>query len=225
MQKTYDGWADQVTWRASYRMHDFARLPFWRGLAESHAREAIDAHPGDPKGTEARQAAAASLAEDIRRRLIDECPMWEANVYCDLVLAALDAIDYQAIARQLLRGLFGEGDFSRRMAPSDYNGGFMSCETYLLLLWATEDRQAADRWFETASSCARQAERMETLEDDGASAAAHRFAEALRDQLPRVVSDGTSLVQRGLIDCALSRVDWPSLARRLLAEYCLPAPD
>jgi hypothetical protein len=172
----------------------------------------------DKKGFEARHAASVSLAQDISGHLHEDHPLPMSDVYSELLYSALDAVDYLAIARELLRGFFKDAaESSDKAEPADEFGP-MCYETYTAFLWATADGQAAAHWFDTARSCHEEAQR-EPASKEGTAGAAYFFAQRLRNQLPGIITDGTSPVQSTLIDCALSRVNWQVLAAELLRVY------
>jgi hypothetical protein len=90
----------------------------------------------------------------------------------------------------------------------------------LRLEWIRSDDLARSRWNGAALACLDEARRNPPPE--GARAAVtEMLAEALRDQVPGLVAGDPTDVRDALIECALSRVHWGQLARRLIRDYGL----
>jgi hypothetical protein len=224
MKITYEGWVNHETWCVNYHMNETENLRYWRAVARWHARQAGAAHPKDKRGTEARHAAAVSLARDISRHLLDDHPLSPRDIYGELLNSALNEVDYTAIARELLRVYYGDEGEAHQVSDSMDSLRPMTYETYTAFLWATADGHAIAHWYETGRYCQEEAQR-QAASSGRTSGPASLFAETLRDQLPGIVTDGTSPVQSAFIDCALSRVNWQMLAVELLRVYGVTGAD
>jgi hypothetical protein len=123
MSSTYEGWANFETWCVNDRMTtDPENGRYWRAVARWHASEAKARHPGRETCREARQDATLHLSREISRGLYEDHPLPYIDVYGDLLSAALDNVDYAAIAEGLLREFFEEGDGTGGCGPGPATG-------------------------------------------------------------------------------------------------------
>jgi hypothetical protein len=119
MSSTYEGWANFETWCVNDRMTtDPENGRYWRAVARWHASEAKARHSGRETCRETRQDATLQLSREISRGLYEDHPLPFIDVYGDLLSAALDNVDYAAIAEGLLREFFEEGDGNGRCGPA-----------------------------------------------------------------------------------------------------------
>ena len=214
-------WENCATWCVGEMVSDESSRRLWRRRARRHAVEAKARHLDDVSDGKAWHEAVTTLARELSRRLHDANPLPVMDVYSNLLLAALDGVDYVGLAERLLCEFFGEaGDEWTASGAAPDSRELMMFETFTVLRWATCDGDASARWREVARTCRDEARRR-PAPDGVAPAAASLLAEALRDQLPEVLAGGTSEVRDALLDCALSRVDWWQLARELFRVYGL----
>src|ERR1700722_2071997 len=98
MNSTYEGWPNFETWCVHEAVSNAENARYWRGVARWHASEAKARHAERETCREARHDAAIALAREISKGLYDEPPLPMNEVYANLLSAALDAVDYVAIA-------------------------------------------------------------------------------------------------------------------------------
>jgi hypothetical protein len=124
MSSTYEGWANFETWCVDQAMTgDPQNGRYWRSVARWHAREAKARHPGRETCREARHHARVRLGREISQGLYDNRPMPTSDLYADLLSAALDNVDYAAIAERLLDEFFEAGDGTSACSPGPATGG------------------------------------------------------------------------------------------------------
>ena len=96
-EQGYNGWSNYETWAAALWMdNEEGAQAYWREQAEECMQDAIDADESD-----IRAAATSALEDRIKAEHEDAMPELQ-GVYADLLGAALGAIDYREIARNLL---------------------------------------------------------------------------------------------------------------------------
>lgn len=210
-------WESCETWCVGEMVSNESSGRLWRRRARRHAVEAKARHLDEVSDGKAWHDAVTTLARELSQRLHDANPLPVMDVYSNLLLTALDGVDYVGIAERLLCEFFA-GAGGEGAAPDSRE--LMMFETFTVLRWATCDGDASARWREVARACRDEARRR-PAPDGVAPAAASLLSEALRDQVPEVLAGGTSEVRDALFDCALSRVDWWQLARELFRVYGL----
>lgn len=221
MRSTYEGWPNFETWcvnRAANRPHD-AR--YWRSVARWHASEAKALFGRRLTCREARHVARVALAGELSGHFYANRPPPLDDPYADLLSAALDAADYVAIADRFL-GEFLDDSEPQAEGPDgrDRPTGGLTFETFTVLEWIRFDGLARCHWNGAARDCLDEARRKPAPEGTRA-AVTEMLAEALRDQVPGKVAGAPKDVRHTLIDCALARVHWGQLARRLIRDYGL----
>ena len=119
MSSTYEGWANFETWCVDRAMTgDAENARYWRSVARWHASEAKARHPGCETCRAARHHARVRLAREISQGLYDNHPMPMSDLYADLLSAALDNVDYAAIAERLLDEFFEAAEGTSGRAPA-----------------------------------------------------------------------------------------------------------
>jgi hypothetical protein len=223
MKSTYEGWLNYETWCVNDTVTGPQNGRYWRGVARWHASEAKARHAGRESRLEAIKDARLALARELSRHLYDDHPLPMGDVYFDLLSAALDSVDYVAIADRLLGEFFDESTLSPDGPPERKGStGGLTFETRTILRWIRTHDQARARWHEAARASLEEA--MSRRVPDGEFAAASAtLAELLRDELSGLVAGGEWGFRDQLFGCALSRVQWGRLARRLLREFGLSA--
>ena len=99
-EQGYNGWSNYETWAAALWMdNEEGAQAYWREQAEECMQDAIDADESD-----IRAAATSALEDRIKAEHEDAMPELQ-GVYADLLGAALGAIDYREIARNLLSAI------------------------------------------------------------------------------------------------------------------------
>jgi hypothetical protein len=222
MKSTYEGWLNFETWCVNDAVTGPENGRYWRGVARWHASEAKARHAA---GRESRlvaiKDATLALARELSRHFYDDHPLPMGDVYFDLLSAALDSVDYVAIADRFLGEFFDESMLSPDGPPERKGStGGLSLETHTILGWIRSHDQARARWHEAAHASLEEA-RSRPVPDGEVAAASAILAEVLRDELSGLVAGGEWGVRNQLFDCALSRVQWGRLARRLLREFAL----
>ena len=111
-EKTYNGWTNYETWVVNLWIdNDQGSYTYWREQAGSHYENAADCE-NVHKGLWSRRSAARSkLAEQIKDEFEDASPLADqANVYTDLLTAALGEVDWREIADNLLEDVIEPED-------------------------------------------------------------------------------------------------------------------
>ena len=98
--------------------------------------------------------------------------------------------------------------------------GGLTFETHTILRWIRSHDQARARWHDAARASLEEA-RSRPVPVGEVAATSAILAEVLRDELSGLVASCEWGVRDQLIGCALSRVQWGRLARRLLREFAL----
>jgi hypothetical protein len=220
MKHKYDGLPNFVTWRVSEAANDPANARYWRGMARWHASEANARHAGRATCREARHDARLALAQELSKPLYDEQPSVD-RVYRDLLNAAIEAVNFDAIADRFLAEFFDDPR-PRADEPDEDERSVVGLgpETRTIMEWLRSDWRAASRWREAALNCLDEARRKPSPEG-AREAVTEMLAEALRDEVPGMVGWNTPNLRDALTDSALARVHWGQLARRLIRDYGL----
>lgn len=117
MGSAYEGWTNFETECVNKRLTDLKNRRYWRAMARWHASEAKARHPGRETCREARQDARLHLSSEISLSLFKNHSLPFIDIYGDLLAAALNNVDYAAIAERLLDGFFEDGDGSWGVGP------------------------------------------------------------------------------------------------------------
>lgn len=95
----------------------------WWGVARWHVSEAMARHPKHATCHRARHKATLAVARALSKRLNDDHPLPMIGVYADLLSAALDAVDYIAIAGQLVSEFFDDRPRSTEPSAAERSPG------------------------------------------------------------------------------------------------------
>ena len=103
-EKTYNGWTNYETWAVNLWIdNDQGSYTYWREQAGSHYENVADCESLHEGLWSRRSAARSKLAEQIKDEFEDASPLADqANVYSDLLTAALGEVDWREIADHLL---------------------------------------------------------------------------------------------------------------------------
>lgn len=103
-EKTYNGWTNYETWAVNLWIdNDQGSHTYWREQAGSHYENAADCESVREGLWSHRSAARSKLAEQIKEEFEEASPLADqANVYSDLLTAALGEVDWREIADHLL---------------------------------------------------------------------------------------------------------------------------
>ena len=102
--KTYNGWTNYETWAVNLWIdNDRGSYTHWRQQAASQYENAGDCESVREGCWSRMSAARFRLAEQIKEEFEDDSPLVDqANVYSDLLTAALGEVDWREIAGHLL---------------------------------------------------------------------------------------------------------------------------
>ena len=102
----YNGWTNYETWAiALWIDNDHGSHKYWREAATEAQSEAAGC-PQVADGTWSRKDAGRfQLADWLKEDITEASPLDEPSVYCDLLNAALDEVNWQEIADHLLADL------------------------------------------------------------------------------------------------------------------------
>jgi hypothetical protein len=103
-EKTYNGWSNYETWAVGLWIdNEQGSHSYWREQAAQHfENDAEGETPHESLGSQ-RSAARSKLAEQIQEEFEEASPLAEqADVYSDLLTAALGEVDWHEIADHLL---------------------------------------------------------------------------------------------------------------------------
>ncbi len=110
-----NGWTNYETWAVGLWIdNEQGSYTYWRGQAGQCFEDAADSDPARD-GFETRQSeATTALAERLREAFEEEAPLEDqANVYSDLLSAALESVDWHEIASGLLAEVIDEDERKR----------------------------------------------------------------------------------------------------------------
>ena len=101
--KAYNGWTNYETWAVSLWLdNEQGSYNYWREQAEEHCKAA----PTCPQVLNGiwttKETAKFNLADQLREEIRDGAPLGEADMYSDLLGAALDEVNWQEIAENWL---------------------------------------------------------------------------------------------------------------------------
>ena len=111
-EKTYNGWTNYETWAVNLWIdNDQGSYTYWREQAGSHYENVADCDSVHEGLWSHRSAARSKLAEQIKDEFEDASPLADqANVYSDLLTAALGEVDWHEIADHLLNDTIGHDE-------------------------------------------------------------------------------------------------------------------
>src|SRR5437763_690793 len=94
-KKTFNGWSNHQTWAVNLWITNAQSSYFhWR----TRTKELL----GEPVTQDDVRLALASLADEIREAIEEECAIPKANLASDLMNAALAEVDWHEIAQAFL---------------------------------------------------------------------------------------------------------------------------
>lgn len=85
--------------------NDQGSQSYWREEAEQHAQEATECEAVENAIWTESEAARFNLADQLKDEVTDASPEMEASLYTDLLRAALDEVNWQEIADNILSEL------------------------------------------------------------------------------------------------------------------------
>ena len=98
-ERGYNGWTNYETWAVSLWLdNEQSSYLYWREQAARHRQEAPNASDFRRGILTEEQEARCNLAKQLKREVMDASPLCEANLYSDLLWAALSEVDWMEIA-------------------------------------------------------------------------------------------------------------------------------
>lgn len=108
-EKKYNGWTNYETWAVALWIDsERASYECWRQAAAQARREAPTCRQVADGIWSEENAARFLLADWLKEDITDAAPLTEANVYSDLLNAALAEVNWQEIADHWLASLAEE---------------------------------------------------------------------------------------------------------------------
>jgi len=119
-EKKYNGWTNYETWAVNlWNDNDQGSYTYWREQAGAHYENAADSESVHEGLWSRRSAARSKLSDQIKEEFEDASPLADqANVYSDLLTAALGEVDWHEIAEHLLDDTIGEDEEEQIEEPA-----------------------------------------------------------------------------------------------------------
>ena len=104
----YQGWSNYETWLVSLWLdNEQCSHEHWRHRAVELGEEAAT-HRNVREGIwTVSEAQRFSLADELKEEISDGSPLEEPSMYCDLLAAALDEVNWSEIAGELIHSASG----------------------------------------------------------------------------------------------------------------------
>lgn len=100
---TYNGWSNYETWAVSLWLdNEEPSYRYWREQAEYHHHAAPKCRQVNEGIWSSSQAAKFRLADQLKLEVTDAAPLDGANLYTDLLNAALSEVNWHEIAENML---------------------------------------------------------------------------------------------------------------------------
>lgn len=101
--KSYNGWTNYETWvTALWLDNDEGSQTYWREIAGECKLAAPQANQVEKKIWTVEEAARFTLADRLKDEIEEGSPVQEASLYSDLLGAALQEVNWNEIAENLL---------------------------------------------------------------------------------------------------------------------------
>jgi hypothetical protein len=102
--KRYNGWQNYETWAVALWIdNEEISYNYWREQAADHKRNAPACEPVKEGIWSTEQAARFNLADHLKREFEDDNPLAdEANLWADLMSAALSEVNWHEVADHYL---------------------------------------------------------------------------------------------------------------------------
>ena len=100
VKRTFNGWSNYQTWAVNlWITNEQSSYFYWRDRTKVLVRESAAGDKG--------HSALATLADEIREAIEEECAIPKASLAADLMNAALAEVDWHEIAQGLVNDAFG----------------------------------------------------------------------------------------------------------------------
>jgi len=98
-----EGWTNRETWLVNLHLsNEQSSYSYWKAEAEGHAVRASAAEQVREGLWTIKEAARFYLADQLREELLEALAANEATLYSDLIMSALDRVDWVEIAESWL---------------------------------------------------------------------------------------------------------------------------
>lgn len=105
-ENRYNGWTNYETWAVSLWIdNEHASQAYWHQEAKRAIRESVHCETVRGGIWTSEEAARFHLAKQLKDEITDAGPDIGATVYTDLLQAALDSVNWQEIADNLITSL------------------------------------------------------------------------------------------------------------------------
>jgi len=105
-QDAYEGWKNYETWCVSLWIdNEQTSYEYWREEARRHQGEAPTSRNVQDCIWTASQAVRFGLADQLRDEITDAAPAADPSVYSDLLMAALQEVNWNEIAEAIVAEL------------------------------------------------------------------------------------------------------------------------
>ena len=105
-ENRYNGWTNYETWAVSLWIdNEQASQAYWQQEAKRAIRESTHSEMVQGGTWTSEEAARFQLAKQLKEEITDAGPSMGATVYADLLQAALDSVNWQEIADNLIAEL------------------------------------------------------------------------------------------------------------------------
>ena len=101
---TYNGWSNYETWATALWLdNEQSSHAYWREQASDHVQSASECEQVKNGIWTQERAAVFNLADQLKDSISEESPLAEqCSLYSDLLTSALDSVDWQEIATNVL---------------------------------------------------------------------------------------------------------------------------